>query len=156
MVGFGIGIVLGLALVLYGWYFRRAGHSTKSLWVAVFYLMLPVASWAVVRIEQLRLDHVDPWDVFLSGSLATVVGSFMYGLFVYYYNSRVSDSLLRKSREARLAKLALRGLSAEKSESLRKRVVFTTSPAFFSAYVFLGLSVAGVLLTRKVTEWMLL
>lgn len=150
------GTALGAALIGYGWVFRRAGWSVKSPLVLVFYLLPPVAASALIAFQRGTTPRLDAWDAFIDAAQASVFGALAYAIFVYGYNAHVDDRLLREDRKARIERMERRNHDEERRRVLRRRIEVRTSPAFFAVYIFLGLGAAGVILARKVTEWMLL
>ncbi len=138
------GLVFATVIVGYGFFFRWAHLEPAGLPLAMFYVFIVVA--AVTPLPIYAAGAESPLTVgsgILLGSVSSSLAAMAYALFVFWYNLRVDDGLLVKTRRDEIAKVRSRDLTEEESTKRIRRVEKATQPGPFALQVFVGLALLG-------------
>ncbi len=133
------GVYLGGFLVFYGLVFRAFGLDATSPLAIVFYLALPIAI-ALLLHKARRAGPQSFSQGVLRGAAAIFIGAFIYGVYVYFFNAFIDDTLINSVRERALA-----GIDAGDHAAATKiaRIDMLTTPHGFAMTIFFQLLIAG-------------
>ena len=145
-------LILGGGLTLYGIFYRLAGLDRVPALAWIFYVMVPVVVALSLRSIRAAAGGDLPFGRGVGmGSLVSAGGSLIYGLYVYFYNRFVDDSLLLTIRQGARRRYEARGLTGSELDRVMAAVETSTQPWIFSLQVFVMLTLVGVVASLVVT-----
>lgn len=148
-----IGLLGGLALIVYGIAFRLTGLTFQSPLGWVFYLGVATVAWVAIR-KLTAMDAAAGFKTeFSVGSYAAIIASLLYAISVYGYNALVDASLLTQVEEYLRQTAIEQGKTGAALEQANQVAKVFTQPFLFVIAVFLQLAITGISSAASFAAW---
>ncbi len=136
------GIVFGVLLIVYGFFYRVAGLERIPGFTAPFYLALPLCAYLTVRALPSPENPLTFRGASVPGVVASVLAAGIYCIFVFFYNAYVDDSLLQQLVQNSVA--AWQAQDVPQSTIDERLTSFSFTPAGFALTIFILMSLVSI------------